>query len=310
MLKAAAVVTVALSLFVAGPAAAQSKSWTAVKGSVTPQAAFVFGANFDPIRKTASYATALKMFLDQEDDAKQAFELVKTHCQIDVPNALTDATAIMKADEKPLVVLGLNGLDEPKVVACLEKIVMSFAPAGTAPIKLVAKKKGKVTEYTVPGESKKIYIAWLAADVLAFTDDPIAKGKLEKMLAGKAPKGEVGKMLAKVATTAPIWFAVAKKEREAGIGTVLGGYGQIDIAGTNVNVTGHLIMAKASEASQATLAGNQGLEEAKRKAAKIPAAKKLLDTVTIVANGKEVDIKGTVADKDIVTLVPDLDKLF
>lgn len=309
MLKAAALVTLALSLFVARPAAAQSKSWAAVKGSVTPKAAFVFGANFDPIRKTATYATVLKMFLDGEEDAKQAFDLIKTHCQIDVASALTDATAIMKADEKPLVVLGLNGLDEPKVVACLEKIVMSFAPAGTAPIKLTAKKKGKVTEYTVPGERKKIYIAWLAADVLAFTDDPIAKGKLEKMLAGKAAKGDLGKWIAKISTAAPIWFAVAKKEREDGL-NIVGGYGQVDITGGNVSLTGHLVLAKASEASQATLMAHDGLTEAKAKAAKIPAAKKMLDTVTIVANGKEVDVSVTIADKDIVTLIPQLDTLF
>lgn len=310
MLKAA-LVTVALSLLVARPAAAQSKSWAAVKGSVTPQAAFVFGINADPIRKTQTWSTVLKMFLDGEEDAKQAFDMIKSNCQIDVPSVVSDVTAIMKADEKPLVVLGLSGgLDEAKVVACLEKIGNSLAGNTGAPLKLTAKKKGKITEYSVPGEAKKIYVAWLAADVLAFTDDPNDKAKLTKMLTGKAAKGDLGKWLPKVSTAAPIWFAVAKKSRETA-GTILGGYGQVDIVGADVKASGHMVWAKPAEAAAAAAEAQQGLTEAKAQmGTKMPIAKKVLDTVVIAVNGNVIDLSGSVADKDIVTLIPDLDKLF
>jgi hypothetical protein len=310
MLKAA-LVTIALSLVVARPAAAQSKSWAAVKGSVTPQAAFVFGINADPIRATATYATALKMFLDDETDAKQAFDLIKATCAIDVPSAISDVTAIMKADEKPLVVLGLNGLDEATVVACLEKVGNQLAGNTGATLKMTAKKKGKITEYSVPGESEKLYIAWLAKDVLAFTDNPNDKNQITKMLAGKAAKGNLGKWLAKVSTTAPVWFAVSMKKDDPDMGTVLGGYGQVDISNGTIVGNGHIVLTKPADATKAAAQGNTELASAKTEAgSKLPAAKRVLDTVSIVANGNLIDVSGSVADKDIAALIPQLDKLF
>ena len=310
MLKHAPLVTVALSLF-AAPAAAQSKSWTAVSKSVNTGAAIVVGVNLKPIRATTTYASALKLFLDEEESAKQAFEMIKGTCAIDVPAAISDATVIMKNDEKPLVVLGLDGLDETKVVACLEKIgnAMAQAAGSTVAIKLTAKKKGKVTEYSMAGEKKKIYIAWLAADVLAFTDDPNDKGKITKMIAGKPPKGALGSMIAKVSTTAPIWFAVSKKDKEEW-GTILGGYGQVDITGGTITGTGHLVVAKPAEAVAAAAEGNKGLAEAKTEAAQAAGVLKVLNTITITAAGSQVDMTGSVADKDIMGLLPQLDSIF
>ncbi len=308
MLKATVLVTVALSLFVTRPAAADSKSWTAVKRSVSPKAAIVFGFNLDPIRATGSYAAALKMFLAESNEANQAFELIKTSCQIDVATAISDATVIMKLDEKPLVVLGLNGLDEPKVIDCMEKIVKSFAGGGPAPT-LTAKKKGKVTEYSAPGEAKKIYVAWLAADVVAFTDDPGDKGKLTKMLTGGAAKGALGTMIGKVSTSAAVWAAVVKKA-DAPFGTFTGGYGAVEISGGTISASGHMTLSKPAEATAGATAGNAKLVEAKAEFAKIPAAVKLMDTIKIVASGKLIDITGSIADKDILALLPQLESIF
>lgn len=310
MMKAAALVTVSLSWMLLAPSAeAESRSWAAVKKNVTPQAAFVIGANLDAIRSTSTFTTLLKTFLDEEADAKQAFDLIKSTCQIDVPAAVRDLTVIMKADEKPLVVFALNNLDETKVVACLEKIGNQMAGNQLA-LKLGAKKKGKITEYSVPGEREKLYVAWLAADVLAFTDDPNDGKKLIKMLAGKAPKGDLGKWIGKLDTSSPIWFAIAKKERED-IGTIMGGYGQITVSGGIVSAAGHLAMSKPAEAVQAAADAQGALAEAKQQVGtQVPVAKRLLDSVTIAVTGKEVDIGASVADKDIVTLLPELDKIF
>lgn len=308
MLKTVAVAVAALLLFAARPAEAQSKSWTAVKGSVTPQAAIVIGANLDPIRKSTTYGQLLKMLQDNEPDAKQAFDAIKQHCSIDVPTAISDVTVVMKADEKPLVAIGLNGLNEGSVLACLEKVGTAMTGA-TTPLRLTVKKKGKVTEYSMPGERKKLYIAWLAPDVLAFTDDPNNKGKLDKMLAGKAAKGELGKMLGKVTTTSAIWAAVSKKEKEDGM-TILGGYGQVDVNGATVNILGHLVMLNGADATKATTMANAGLGEAKQQAASKPAVAKVLDTIRVVANGREIDFTAAVPDKDIMQLVADFDTLF
>jgi hypothetical protein len=189
----------------------------------------------------------------------------------------------------------------------MEKIVVTMG--GPADLKISAKKKGKITEYSAPGEKKKLYAAWLAPDVVAFTDDPNDKAKLTKMLAGKAPKGIVASGLAKVSTAAPIWAAVAKKEKES-FGTMLGGYGQVDISGGKVTVSGHLIWSKPAEATTALAEAQKGLAEAKVEAAKSAGILKVLDTVTMTVTGKELDVKASVEDKDILKLIPEMDKIF
>lgn len=297
----------ALLLCFTGSAVAQSKSWTAVKKTVNPSAAIVFGANLKPIRATSTYAAGLQMLLQQEDDAKEAFDTIKGTCGIDVPTAIADVTVIMKEDEKPLVVFGLDGLDEPRVVGCLEKIGAKMS--GKPDLKVSRKKVGKLTEYSIPGERKKLYAAWLAPDVIAFTDDPGDKGKLTRALAGRAPRGVVGQGLAKLSTSAPIWAAVAKKEKES-IGTILGGYGQVDISGGTVTLTAHVIWSKPGEATAALADVQKGLAEAKVEAAKMPAVVKVLNTVTVGTTGKELDVKASVEDADIVGLLPQLDKIF
>jgi hypothetical protein len=301
------VVVAALSLFATRSATAQSKSWTAVQKSIDPKATIVFGINLKAIRTTATYTGGLQMLLQQEESAKQAFEMIKTTCSIDVPTAVADATFVMKEDEKPLVVLGLDGVDEAKVVACLEKI--GAQKSGTAGVKITGKKKGKITEYSVPGESKKLYAAWLAPDVLAFTDDPTDKGKITKALAGTKPKGLVGTGIGKLSTAAPIWAAVAKKDKES-FGTMLGGYGQLDIANGTITITGHVIWSKPAEASAALAEAQKGLGEAKTEAAKYPKVQKVLGTVTMGVTGKELDFKVSAEDKDILSLVGDLDHIF
>jgi len=307
MRKTPLAVVGALLLCFTGSAVAQSKSWTAVQKTVNPSANIVFGANLKPIRATSTYAAGLQMLLQEEDDAKEAFDMIKSACGIDVPMAIADVTVIMKEDEKPLVVFGLDGLDETKVVTCLEKV--GAQASGKADLKISRKKVGKLTEYSIPGERKKLYAAWLAPDVIAFTDDPSDKGKLTKALAGRAPKGVVAQGLAKVATSAPIWAVVSKKEKES-VGTILGGYGQVDISGGTVSVSAHVIWSKPGEASAALADVQNGLVEAKAEAAKMPAVLKVLNTVTLGTTGKELDIKGSVADADIVGLLPQLDKIF
>lgn len=310
MIRATALTIVALSLFIAAPAAAQSKSWKAVSKSVPSGTTVVFGANLAPIRATSSYKAVLQMFLAEEDEARQAFDLIKTSCSLDVPSVISDVTVMIRevaGDESPLVVLGLDGVDEAKLIACVESVGKQMG--GGADVKLSSKKKGKITEYTLPGEPKKLYAAWLAPDVLAFTEDVNDKAKLAKLLAGKAPRGPLATMLGKVSTTAPVWFAVSIKEKESW-GTILGGWGQLDIAAGTLTGNGHMLTAKAAEATAAVADAHEGLAEAKAEAAKQPLALELLDTVKITAAGAQVDITASAADKDIVTLLPQLEKIF
>jgi hypothetical protein len=305
-MRTAIQVVVAVALL-SGTAAAQSKSWNAVQKTIDPKAEVVVGINLKSIRTTTTYASGLQLLLQQEESAKQAFEMIKTSCSIDVPTAVSDAVFVMKDDKPELMVLGLDGVDEAKAVACLQQIGQQ--KSGKTDIKISSKKKGKITEYSVPGEDKKLYVAWLAPDVLAFTEDPTDKAKITKALAGSKPKGLVGTGIGKVNTGAAIWAAVAKKDKES-FGTMLGGYGQLEIASGTLTVTGHVIWSKPAEAQTALTEAQKGLGEAKTEAAKYPKVQKLLGTVVLGATGKELDFKASADDKDIMSLVADFDHVF
>ena len=306
MIKPVAVAVVASALALSAASAhAGSKSWAAVKGSINPKANVIAGGSFTAVRSTKLFSSALQMMLSEEHDAQEAFTLIKTNCNIDVPTAIADFTVIMKDGDDPLVVLGLDGIDEAKTLKCLESIAGS--QTGQA-VKVTGKKKGKVTTYTVAGEKDKLYFAWLAPDVLAFTEDPNKKGKLEKALAGKAAKGALGKLVAKVNTDAPLWAAVAMKEKEDGM-QINGGYGGVELAGGKFTGTVHVVMGSDADAQKAAAMGNAGLGELKQKAAKTAVAA-FINSVTIAATGLELTVTGTVADGDLTKMMADFDHIF
>ena len=254
---------------------------------------------------TKVFSSALQMMLSEEEDAKRAFEMIKTGCNIDVPAAIADFTVVMRDGDDPLVVLALDGLDEAKLVGCVE--TLAAKELGKA-VKLTAKKKGKITTYSVPGEKEKLYFAWLAKDVLAFSEDPTAKGKLEKLLAGKAAKGALGKYLGKVNSDHALWAGVSMKEKEDGL-TILGGYGSVDLAAGKWNGTAHIVMGSDKDANTAAAMGNQGLGEIRTKA-KGTSVSAMINSLVLAAVGAELEVKATLADADLTQLVTDFDKIF
>ena len=306
MIKPVAVAVVASALALsAANAEAGSKSWTAVKGSINPKANVIVGGSFAAVRSTKLFSSALQLLLTEEHDAQEAFTLIKDACSIDVPTAIADFTVVMKDGEDPLVVLGLDGVDEKKALTCLEAI--GSKQTGN-PVKVTGKKKGKVTTYSIPGEKDKLYFAWLAPDVLAFTEDPNKPGKLEKALAGKAAKGDLGKLVAKVNSDAPLWAAVAMKEKEDGM-QINGGYGGVELAGGKFNGTVHVVMGSDADAQKAAAMGTAGLGELKQKAAKTSVAA-FINSVTISAAGLELTVTGAIADGDLTKMIADLDRVF
>lgn len=306
MSKLAPAAFVALSLFAAATATAESKSWAAVKGSVMPKAAIVFGGNLDAVRTTKVYTSAVQALLASEPDAREAFTLIKDTCKIDVPTAVADFTVVMQRDEKPLIVLGLNGLDEARLVGCLEAVAQQ--KTGQA-VKLTGKRKGKITSYSIPGEKKQIHAAWLAKDVIAFIDDPSNRGRLQAMTTGKAAKGQLGKLLGKANTSAPLWAAVAIKEKEDGM-TIQGGYGDVALAGGKFTASIHVELASAAEAQKGLTMGQQALAEVKQAMPANTTLAALLGSLKLGATGAELDLTATMADGDAMQIAKDLDNAF
>jgi hypothetical protein len=305
-LSAALVVTA--SLCAASTASADTKSWTAVKKVIGKGDAIVISVDLAALRGTAAFKQGLQMLMAAEPDAKEVFDNVKSSCGFDIPAVLSDMTFVMRSDaEDPLMAFGLQGIDEPRVIDCIAKV--AGQQTGNPAVKITSKRIGKLTEYSVKGEPGKIYAAWLAKDVMVFTEDPDSKSKLQKRIGGKGATGDLARFIGRATTSAPFWFAVAERDTEDGR-TILGGHGKIELAGGVWKASGAVVMSKPAEAASMAAEGQAALPEARKEvASQSPELAKVLGTVSITASGPEVVISGSVSDADLGKLIPLLPSL-
>jgi hypothetical protein len=304
-----ATLAVAASLLAARAASADTRSWTAVTKVIGKSDTIVVGIDLARLRSTGAFGAVMQLMVAEEDEAKNVMDAVKTECGFDLVNVLSDVTVVMQRDgDHPLIAFGLDGIDEAKAVDCIGRVAgKSVGKPGT---KLVGRKIGKLTEYSIAGEKEKLYAAWLTKDVLVFTEDVDDRKQLEKRLAGKGATGDLAKFIGRTSPAAPFWFAVAEKERENGR-TMLGGHGKFELAGGVFKAAGAVVLSKAAEATSMAEEGRAGLAEAQKDiAAKSPELGRAISTITINAIGNEMTLTGSIPDKDIVTIIPQLDQLF
>jgi hypothetical protein len=302
--------TAATLLLFTLPAQADTKSWAAVKGKLPAGTNIVVSIDVTQIAKTSAYSQVVQAFLDEERDAKAGFEAFKASCGVDITTVVTDVTVAAINDDKDdraLIAIGLNGVDQAKATACMQ----GLADMDSKGAKLTVKTKGKVTEYGVEGQSKKFYLAWIAKDVIAFTTDPETKGKLEKMLKGKAAKGALKGYLGKTTATSAVFFGVAKQDVIPDVGKMKGGWGTVDLAGGNISVKATLAVDSATAATKlAEMATAQIRQMAGEVQKQMPDFAKAINATTAAASGSEVTVSGSITEKLLVSIIPNLDKIF
>jgi hypothetical protein len=306
--RVATALAAAILVSALAPAAhAQSKSWTAAKAVLPGDLFVVAGGNITTIQKSTIYQSIVPALLQKERDAKEGLEMVKTACGIDVQTSITDAVVAVKENEKGLIVAAVSGIDEAKVTACLQKIADKESKEKGKTKKITAKTSGKIVEYSMEGENEKLYVAWLASDVIAMATDPTDKSLLEKMIGGKgavAKSGDMAKALGKVNTSAAVWFAVAKKT-PVGEGktkaTMKIAFGAVDIAAGIVSVVGEMVLSSSAEAKAFA---DQIKAEMAQNAGNMPAEfQKLAKSVVIATSSESVTIKFSLTEKELMSLI-------
>lgn len=287
-------------------AQADTKSWTALKGKFPADTEFVVSVDLAPLAKTATLGKIVDAVFANEPDAKQAVELLKTTCGIDVVAAITDVTVFGRTSghDEVAIALGLAGVDKAGALACAQKLV----DAGGKTAKITAKVKGKVTDYGATGQAGHLYAAWIAKDVVVISDDPTEKGKLEKLLAGKAPKGDLKTHLGKVVKTGVAFAALAITETDKDLGgTTKGGYGDLALSAGTVTATGHMVMSADSEATGLVANAQTELKKAQPEVAKqLPELGKLMGAIKMAAAGPEATFSVSVAESTLANLVPQI----
>ncbi len=320
---------------------ADSRSWNTVKGMLPDNVNVVMGANVSALRATSLYGSLVPNLIAKEPDVKQAFELAKSTCAIDLNTAITDATIAMGDDERGIVVAAVDKstIDQKRVVTCLEKVLAATVAVEPTPAeappkadptagglkrgakgktdlakdppktpaakpvapKLVVKTTGKITEYGVDTDSKRLYVAWLAPDVIAIATDPDDRALLEKMLAGKGAKGAITGLLPKANPSSTVWLAATKQQEMPTGGTMKGAFGSIDAAKGNVSMDMSIIMSSAKDAKAIVDQVTALLASAKK--AIPPQLQKLVDALQLTSANDTTRVKLTASEKDVLGLL-------
>jgi len=326
----------AVIAFTAGPAFADSKSWSTAKGLLPDNVNVVVGANVTALRATSLYQSIVPTLIAKEPGIQKAIDLAKSSCSIDLHTAIVDATFAMGDDERGVLVLALDkSIDQKRVLECMTKLVtaqmtpkvdvelksapstgglkgaskkapptatdVAKAPAPPPAPKVVAKTTGKVTEYGIDSDAKRLYVAWLAPDVVAIATDPDDKPLLDKMLAGKGTKGTINTFLAKASSSSAVWLATTKPQPVPTGGTMKGGFGTVDTSRGNVSVNMSIVMASAKEAKNFVDQATQMIASSK---SALPAQfVKLVDALKLAASGDAANMRLVATEKDVLGLL-------
>jgi hypothetical protein len=323
---------------IASAAHADSKSFSAVKGLLPDNVVTIGGANVATLRGTSLYQTVIPALIAKKSDVKKAFDLAKSHCGIDLHAAVVDATIALSDDEHGIIVATLDkSIDQKRVVECMTKVTEKELapkaapapvieqkgglkagtkkadpaakaptpatpppPAPTAP-KVVTKTTGKITEYGLDNDPSRIYVAWLAADVVAIATTPDDKALLDKMLAGKGAPSALAKFMGKANMNHAIWFASTKSESLDTGGSRKGGFGTINTAKGNVDIDMTVVTTSVKDAKAFVASTNDAVSSVRGGVP--PQFTKLVDALKITAEDDRAKFKFSAPEKDLVALL-------
>ena len=282
------------------PAFAKDKTaWEAAQASLPKGTNLLVGIDVAKITATETFKKAVTDALAAEPEAKEGIAMVQETCGIDIFNVVSQCVVGMNLDTKEgAIFLQLNGVDEKKLTECGKKILSTKMQKT-----LTAKKKGTIVEYTVKGETDKLYVGWPAKNVLAFAFEPEQKAMITKVLAGKGKlmkDAAAKKALAAVKPTT-LLFGAAFGGAELTGAKVTMVHGFADLAAGKLSAEIHAFFTDAAVAAELA---KQGKEELAKEAAGLPPALgKIVKSVTLTAKDTELVITGSATEAELAAAV-------
>jgi hypothetical protein len=287
------------ALCVASTAAADSKSWGALKGKLPAGTIIVGGADGTAIRATPSFPKVLDFLRSEDKDVGAMLDLVKTTCGMELPAMIGDISFAIDAKEKGVIVLSLSGTDQTKATDCVTKVLAKIEPKA----KIATKVTGKITEYSV-GPNDKLYAAWLAPDLVAISVADNSSAPLDAMLTGAAASGDLATYLGKTNPAAAGWVALNINDDG-----VKGGWATLAL-GKTVAVTLRLTAATPKDGDKARKEAKDAQKKGLDRSAKLPELKKVFMAMKIGGTGADVSVDVSVPESSIPALLPAFDKVF
>lgn len=293
-----ALVAVAVSILsiTAGDARAESRSWAVARNVLPGGDYYLVGINVAAVRKHAVFKTVYPALVAMAD-AKDGFEQIRARCAIDVVAVVPDALALIDYHDSGVFVVSVRGVTRDRMHACLAKLF---------PAEIKIRKVDKIDEYWFGDDeaaAPKLYVAWLAADVLAMTTDPTDRAYLERMIGGG---GAVARMpgLDKLNTGAPFWTVVPKGEQLAPGLDMTSAYATVALPGGDIVATIGLTMASAKQASDGLVQTKQELATLQSSGALPPALASVIKKVKLGTRaGTDLTLRASLTPQEVMTLI-------
>jgi hypothetical protein len=293
-------VAIALCLVPVTAQADASKAWAAAKANVPGTAALIVGLDIAALTKAPLFKMGFPVLLGQKPEIKATLELLQSTCQIDPLTAIDGFVVATDKDQKQgAAYIQFKGLDEAKIVSCLEAM---FRSQGTKDAKITVTRSGAITQLSQGKDN--LYVTWIGTDVVAMALEPKDKAQLQAWTGGKKSlaTGAVGKLAAKVDTRAAFWVASAM-EQEVEKMKMKGGYGALALAKGTLAIDLHMVMPTAVDAKSVADKASAELAAKTNGPGLAPALKPVMEAVKITSAGTEVIVKAAIPEKDLLSIV-------
>lgn len=278
-------------------AAADTKSWTAIKGKIPANTAVVLSFDVSALRAGAKeYAKVVNGLIKSEKDVAQVVTMIKSTCALDVTTAVSDVSIAFSMGGKGIISVGLDGgLDEAKLMACANKVLEKQQPG----VKITGK-PGVITEYSVAGQTGGFFVAWPSKDVFVISTEPDNRPSLETAWkSGKPLTGDLASYATK-ANGGMAWAAAIPAEPD-----IKAGYGTLSLAAGTFKGVMHVIPADPKNGEKMLKEAKPELaKEAKKAQKSSKALAKFLRGVKVGGTSADISIEGSISTADVLALSP------
>ncbi|MEO7097679.1 MAG: hypothetical protein ABI175_30740 [Polyangiales bacterium] len=279
--------------------AGDKAAWTAAKANVSKDTTVLVGLDLTQLTKSSLFTMAFPFLLSQQPEVKEGLELIKTTCKIDPLKVVTSVVAgTDDAQKHGAMFVALAGIDQPKIVSCLEAVAKV---KGGKDAKVGVVTDGKIVELTVG--DKKVYMTWIGTNVLALPLDVANKADLAAWTAKGLAKSKVAKGMGKVNTSNAIW-AVSAVAKELDEKTKMKmGYGSVVMASSTISADLHVQLGTAAEAKAAAEKAQKELTTMSQSPGLAANLQKLLAGITVTSVADEIQVKGAMPESDVLSLI-------
>ena len=267
---------------------------------------FMVGISLNKLRTTKLWETVSKK-ATEDPEAKKTIDELKADCGMDLMTGIVESVVIAGPEdynnEQKMLIHVAGKFSENKVNDCIVKMVQKKDQK-----KVAIAKEGPVSVYSVEGETKKLYAAWLGEGSVLISSDETG-AYLKEVLAKKSSYKQnamLAGLLAQVDTGALVYGAgiVPKSGDAAGALGAMGAkpegaYGTVNYQ-KDLDATIGLRFASDAEAKTTADQINKELEGQK---GSNPMVSEYLKGVKVSATGKDALIKIALTEQQITNLI-------